>query len=279
MLSPGLYVVATPIGRLQDITLKALEILRSVDIILCEDTRVTNKLLQEYQIKKPCMSLHKFNEAALIETLLEKIAAGQSLALVSDAGTPAIHDPGARLVQSAHKHNVLVSAIPGPSSVTAALSIAGCLADKFTFHGFISGKAKALSDELQEINSMQHTVICFESTHRIKNTLSAIFSVIAKEREIVLCKELTKLHESAITVCCADLPEIMSKPETFFKGEWIIIFKPCKRERSQLSDQAKKLLTHLVPLCGASQAVRITRDITGESKKYLYDYAILSRSE
>lgn len=279
MLNPGLYVVATPIGRLRDITLKAIEVLKAVDVILCEDTRTTQKLLKEYQISKQCLALHKFNEATLATTMLEKIQQGQSLALVSDAGTPAIHDPGARIVQAAQQQQIAVFAIPGPSSVTAALSVAGCIADQFLFHGFISGKSQSLITEMQAINNIENTVVCFESPHRIKQTLETIHAEIEGERELVICKELTKMHEAAICSKCSDIPELLQKPASFFKGEWVLVFKPFKLKKSQLSAQAVTIMQHLLPVCGVSQAVKITKEITGESKKYLYEYAIQTRSE
>ncbi len=274
MMEAGLYVVATPIGRLKDITLTALEILAAVDLILCEDTRVTSRILKHYQIDTKCMPLHKFNEANSVSALLKKIELGQKLALVSDAGTPAIHDPGNRLVAAVQANKLYLAVVPGPSAVTAALSVAGCPADQFTFKGFLPNKKQGLEAMLTLINQSPETVVCFESTHRIKHTIAAIQKKMAPDRVIVLCKELTKIYETIIAVSVAELPEVLVRSDCFFKGEWVLVFKPHKVMVSGPTAQAKQLLQHLIPACGVSQAVKITKDITGESKKELYDYAI-----
>lgn len=279
MLEPGIYVLATPIGCLQDITLRAIEVLKTVDLVLCEDTRVTKKLLQHLGISAKTQSLHKFNEAHSITTILAQITNGARIALVSDAGTPAIHDPGAKLVAAAHAALVHVAVVPGPSSVTAALSVAGCYADTFWFQGFLPSKTSALTAALHQIDQTQTTVVCFESTHRIQQTLALIHTEVAPQRTLVLAKELTKIHESVRAVQVLEIPSILTEPATYFKGEWVLVFKPYSISQSGISQQAKTMLEHLVPVCGVSQAVKVTKAITGASKKELYDFAIATSAD
>jgi len=274
MLEPGLYVVATPIGRLSDITLTAIEVLKTVDLILCEDTRIVARLLQHYQIAAKCLPLHKFNEANSCNKVIDKLVAGAKIALVSDAGTPAIHDPGARLVQLAHEHAIAVKAIPGPSAVIAALSVAGSVADDFYFQGFLPTKTAMLCNTMSSINQNPGAVICFESTHRIKKTLDTIAQVIEKERSIVLCKELTKVYETTKVIKVSEIPELLQMPDVFFKGEWVLVFKPYQMKSLMITAQEQKLLEQLLPVCGVKQAVAITKSTFNGQKKYLYEYAV-----
>ena len=277
MLDLGLYIVATPIGRMQDITLNALDILAAVDFVLCEDTRVTAKLLQHFNINTKTVAFHKFNEVKSISSVLEKIKNGAAVALVSDAGTPAIHDPGFKLVQEAQKNNIPIKAIPGASSLTAALSIAGCDADQFVFSGFLPSKKNELKTKLMQIKELTQTVVCFESTHRLKNTLNAMLEFIPGARSIVLCKELTKIHEQTFCLTIKDIPKLIDSIN--IKGEWVIIFKPYTHDLSELSNYATKMLELLIPVCGINNSVKITKEMTGESRSLLYEYASKLKDE
>lgn len=273
-MNPGLYIVATPIGRMQDITLTAITTLKNIDYILCEDTRVTRKLLKSFDIDKQCFSLHKFNEVSAIESLLQNVNSGQAVALVSDAGTPAIHDPGYRLVAAMQQNSLPVYVIPGPSAVIAALSVAGCPADSFEFVGFLPSKANERQKRIQLINQTENTVVCFESPHRITNSLTAISEIMAPERELVCCRELTKMHETIKPIKVSELKTwLATKP--VLKGEWVLVFKPYKVIKIVPSEQARNIIDLLVPAVGVSAAVKIAKEITSESKKELYNYAVV----
>lgn len=195
-----LFIVSTPIGNMQDITLRALEVLKSVDIVVCEDTRVTGKLLHHFSIDKPMKVLNEFNEENAIYDVITLLQEGKNIALVSDAGTPLISDPGFRLVQQARLKNLLVSPIPGPSALIAALSVAGLPTDSFYFHGFLPKKKNKIESFLLHFkNSVCNkefcpTLVVYESPHRIITTLQIMLTVFG-DREITIVRELTKIHE------------------------------------------------------------------------------------
>lgn len=194
-MAATLYLIATPIGNLEDITLRALRILREeVALIACEDTRQTRKLLDHFEIRKPLVSYHEHNEAARSQELAEALARGESVALVSDAGTPLVSDPGYRVVTAAIDHGFRVVPIPGPSAVLAALAASGLPTDQFRFVGFVPAKTAARRSMLQELASEQVTVICYESPHRILESLIDIAEILG-DRPVVLARELTKIHE------------------------------------------------------------------------------------
>jgi len=192
-----LYVVATPIGNLEDMTLRALRILKEVDLIAAEDTRHTGLLLKHFGIETPLTSYFQGNESKKKEYILSRLNEGHSVALVSDAGTPGISDPGFRLIQVAIQNQVPVIPIPGPSAVIAALSVSGLPTDAFLFRGFLPHKSKKRRDLLSEIEGARETVIFYESPHRIAETLQDIFDVLG-DREIVLTRELTKVYEEIL---------------------------------------------------------------------------------
>lgn len=191
----SLYVVATPIGNLKDITLRAIETLRQVDLIACEDTRTTRILLRHYQISTPSISYHEHNEARRIPELLERLKRGQSVAVVSDAGTPAISDPGLRIVRAAAEAGVQVVPIPGPTALIAALAGAGFPTDRFFFAGFLSSKKQARRRELYDLARVNCTLILYESPRRVSETLSDIAAIFGADRPIAIARELTKIHE------------------------------------------------------------------------------------
>jgi 16S rRNA (cytidine1402-2'-O)-methyltransferase len=193
---PGiLYVVATPIGNLEDVTLRALRILREVSVIAAEDTRRTSKLLQHYSISTPATSLHEHNEHAKTPRLVARLIGGESIALVSDAGTPAISDPGSRLVAAAHQHGIPVVPVPGASAVTAAVSASGLVTDGFTFVGFPPSRAKNRKQWLREISRHPYPLVLYETPHRIHDTLADIHAAMG-ERVVAIGREMTKIHEN-----------------------------------------------------------------------------------
>ena len=194
-LAPGLYLVATPIGNLADVTLRALAVLRSADLIACEDTRHTQRLLQHYGIATATVSYHEHNEAERAAELVEKLAAGARIALVSDAGMPGVSDPGYRVVRLAIEHGVAVVPIPGPAAFVAALVASGLATDSFRFHGFLPAKSGARRSLLESLAGSQQTEIFYEAPHRLTETLDDVVAILGRERPIVVAREVTKIHE------------------------------------------------------------------------------------
>ncbi len=225
-----LFLVATPIGNLSDISERALETLRGVGLILCEDTRVTSKILAAYGIKKPLESLHQHSDTKKIKKILGELEAGKSVALVTDAGTPAISDPGGILVQEALRRlgeRIKIIPIPGPSAITAALSIAGFPADEFVFLGFPPHK-KGRQKFFDRVASIKSTIVLYESTHRIEKTLGELAGRI-KNRPVVVCRELTKIHETIYRGTAAQVTDKLKSGS--MKGEFVIIIGPTTKAR------------------------------------------------
>ncbi len=218
----ALFVVATPIGNKDDITLRALETFKSVDLILCEDTRHSGQLLSQYEIKKPLLSFHEHNELLRIPEIIARLKSGENIALVSDAGTPLISDPGFKLVRSAREEGIEVKAIPGPSAVTAAISVAGLPTDKFLFVGYLpksSGKRETMLKKLVEVKEiLPQSLVFYESPHRIEKTLGEIKNYFPKS-QVSLQRELTKFHEQIIT---GEIEQIENKLNST-KGEFTIV--------------------------------------------------------
>ncbi len=213
---PTLYIVATPIGNLGDFSLRGLRILKEVDLILCEDTRTTKKLLTRYQINKPTVSYHQHSRLTKIEYILNQLKKGRDLALVSEAGTPGISDPGAKLIDYLVRQlpHLKIVPVPGPSALISALSVSGFLADKFIFLGFPPAKKKR-KKFFQEVAQAKYTVVLYESSHRILKTLQELINL---DRQIVVCRELTKKFE---TIYRGNIREIIEQVKP--KGEFVII--------------------------------------------------------
>ena len=219
-MSGKLYIVATPIGNLEDITLRALRTLKEVDLIAAEDTRQTLKLLNHFEITKPLISYHRHNEEIKSEILIEKLKNGESIALVSDAGTPGICDPGEEVIKKAIQENIEVIPIPGACAMINALIASGINTNEFSFLGFLPLNKKLRKEKLEEIKKSQKTVILYEAPHKMKTTLEDLKNVI-ENRKIVLARELTKIHEEFIR---KDIEEILAQIDTL-KGEMILIIE------------------------------------------------------
>lgn len=219
-----LYIVSTPIGNLRDITLRALEVLKSVDLIACEDTRQTNKLLQRYSIKKPLLSYHSYNKLQRSEDILNKLQAGKSVALVSDSGTPGIDDPGALIIKKAIDSGVGLTCVPGASAFLAGLSISGLPTDKFFFAGFLAAKAGRRRKQLEKLVKLEATVIIYEGPHRLLRLLENLLDICG-DLDIVLARELTKKFEEIrrekVSASINHFSQV--KP----RGEFVVIFRPC----------------------------------------------------
>ncbi|PYY10378.1 MAG: 16S rRNA (cytidine(1402)-2'-O)-methyltransferase [Acidobacteria bacterium] len=197
-LAPGLYIVATPIGNLEDITLRALRVLRQADLIACEDTRHTQKLLNHFEIKIPTQSYHEHNEAARARELVERVAAGGRVALVSDAGMPGISDPGERVIRAAVERGLNVVAIPGPSALVTALVASGLPTETFRFVGFLPARSGERRSVLESLASVPETLVFYEAPHRIADMLHDVENVFGPDRRIVIARELTKVHEEFV---------------------------------------------------------------------------------
>ena len=231
-MSGILYLVATPIGNLEDITFRAINILKEVDLIAAEDTRHTLKLLNHYEISKPLISYHRHNEEIKVDGLIEKLKEGQNIAVVSDAGTPAICDPGEVIVKEALKENIKVVPIPGACAFVNALVASGLDTKEFVFYGFLSINKKLRKEKLEQIKRENKTIILYEAPHKLKNTLEDLEDIL-EDRKIVIARELTKIHEEFIRGTAKEILEKYTEP----KGEHIILIEanPIKQEDEEKS--------------------------------------------
>lgn len=235
--APGLYVVATPIGNLRDVTLRALETLAGVGAILCEDTRVTRKLLSRYRISTPLISYHDHNAHQVRPGILSRLSADEALALVSDAGTPLISDPGFRLVREAREAGITVLAVPGPSAPLAAISIAGLACDRFLFAGFLPAKRSERRRTLEELLAVDASLIFFESPRRLLASLRDLGEVMGG-RDVAIFRELTKLHEEALVGRPSELADTLA-PRDSIRGEITLVVAPPVAANSRSHDQAE----------------------------------------
>ena len=238
-MSGKLYLVATPIGNLEDITLRALRILKEVDLIAAEDTRNTLKLLNHFEISKPLISYHRHNEEIKVDSLIEKIKNGENIAVVSDAGTPGISDPGEVIAKEAIKNNIEVIPIPGACAAINALIASGLDTTEFSFFGFLPLNKKLRKEKLIEIKDETKTCVIYEAPHKLKNTLQDLKEIV-ENRKIVLAREITKIHEEFIR---GNIEEIISKSENL-KGEMIILIEGAKKQEEQCSLNSLSLEEH-----------------------------------
>jgi len=266
--SGTLYVVATPIGNLEDISQRAIRILGEVDLIACEDTRQTLKLLQRYGISKPLISYHEHNERARAGELLQELTVGKSVAIVSDAGTPLIADPGFRLVEQARAQGITVSPVPGPSALVAALSASGLPTDSFLFHGFFPAKQGQRRKLLEELKTLEATLVFYEAPHRILETLQDIAETLGPRR-VVLARELTKIHEEFLSGTPEELRAAFEK-RPMVKGEFTVMIaksEAAPADETPLDAAVEKLIQAGVPRMEAFKTVARQR---GLSKREVY---------
>lgn len=267
-----LYVVATPIGNLNDLSPRAREVLETVDLIAAEDTRVTGRLLMHFGIKSRQTALHEHNESALATKLIDKLQAGQSIALVSDAGTPLISDPGFRLLRAAHEAGITVSPIPGASALVAALSVAGLPTDRFAYEGFLPAKQAARKKQLQSLAGETRTVVFFESVHRVADTINDLIDTHGAERKAFLGRELTKLHEQCVTGDLQSIAAWLADGSIPAKGEFVIAVQGMTETTANDAAlrEADRLLTVLAGELPGKQAVAIAAELTGQNRNELY---------
>jgi 16S rRNA (cytidine1402-2'-O)-methyltransferase len=268
-LESGLYVVATPIGNLRDITIRALETLASVSLIACEDTRVSAKLLNRYAISVRMLAYHEHNAAEAGEKILGRIRAGESIALISDAGTPLISDPGQRLVAAARAEGLPVFPVPGPSAPVAALSASGLSCDAFLFAGFLPSKEKARRETLRHHANSSATLIFFESPNRLCKALADISREMGADREVVVAREITKLHEEFLRGTAAKLAADFAEDNA--KGEIVLLIAPSKATKAIDPDA---LLEQLLGKMSLSHAVAEAAALTGQPRKLVYSRAL-----
>ena len=274
-MSGILYIVATPIGNLSDITIRAVEILKKDDAVLAEDTRHTKKLFDHYGIESPLVAFHEHNENEKVNYILAQISSGKSLALVSDAGTPLISDPGYNLVLEAKKNGISVVPIPGPSALIAALSSSGIESNNFTFFGFLPSKQSARLRLLKTKKSLNETIIFYESPKRILAALMDMLEVFGEKRQVCLAKEITKSFETILNDNLVNLIEYLTSDSSHQKGEFVIIISPAnKLDLDEAQVQLEKILPILCAEMGASQAAKLAAKITGIDKKHCYKRAI-----
>lgn len=275
VISEGtLYIVPTPIGNLGDITRRALEILQAVDLIAAEDTRHTGLLLQHFAINARLFALHDHNEQQKAQTLLAKLQDGQSVALVSDAGTPLINDPGYHLVRTCREAGVRVVPLPGPCAAIAALSAAGLPSDRFCYEGFLPAKPKGRRDALQALEQEPRTLIFYESTHRLLDSLADICAVLGDARYVVLARELTKTWESIHGAPVGELLAWVQEDENRRKGEMVLIVEGHKADEEALPAEALRTLALLQAELPLKKAAALAAEIHGVKKNALYKYAL-----
>jgi len=270
-----LFIVATPIGNLDDITFRAVEVLKSVDIVFAEDTRHSKKLLQHLNITKPIRAFHEHNEREKTKAIIGEIHSGKSIALISDAGTPLISDPGYFLVAQAKKECLRVVPIPGPSALITALSASGLASDRFTFLGFLPSKKTARVKLLKSLINRTETSIFYESPKRILATLTDMHRIFGDNREVCLAKELTKVFETIQTDSIPNLIKYLTFDQNNQKGEFVILISANdKIDIAEAETQLDSLLPILCAEMGASKAAKLAAKITGIDKKICYKKAI-----
>ena len=268
-MSGQINIVSTPIGNLKDITLRAIETLKSVDLILAEDTRVAKKLLNHFSINNRLESFNDKNESVKKENLIKKIKEGKNIAIISDAGTPLINDPGFKLIRFARKENIKVTPIPGCTAVIAGLSASGISTDKFTFLGFLPRTKIKRRKNLSQLVHKQETLIFFESVHRIESTIIDMKELFGTERKAVLCKEITKIHESFIGNNFLDITGYIKEHQDKLKGEFTIIIEG-NREKTIDLKKIDNILDILQSEISSKDAVKICSIITGYTKSIIY---------
>lgn len=270
MSTPVLYVIATPIGNLADISARALETLKQVAAVCAEDTRHTRPLLAHYGIDKPLIALHDHNEEAIADKVVARLLAGESLALVSDAGTPLVSDPGFKLVRAARAAGVRVSPVPGACAAIAALSVAGLPSDRFAFEGFLPAKASGRRERLSRLAGASATLVFYESSHRIEESLADMASVFGGDRPAVLARELTKLFE---TVLDGDLDSLLAKVKADpnqRRGEFVVMVQGAVDDEAAQIAEGRRLYARLNEHLPPSTAARLAAELSGAPRKALY---------
>lgn len=270
-LTPALWVVSTPIGNLDDITRRAVQVLEQASVIAAEDTRHTQRLLDEFGIRRPLLSYHDHNEEARAREIVARIQAGEAVALVSDAGTPLLSDPGYRVVRACQQAGVRVIPVPGASALLAALAVAGLPTDRFVFEGFLPAKGSTRQQMLTRLASASATTVFYEAPHRIESTLAELAEALTPEREVVLCRELTKHFETVLTGSAQLLLEKVRADANQQRGEMVLLIGPASEDTAALGEHLElaKLLLAELP---ASKAAKVLAAYSGKKRGEVYQW-------
>jgi 16S rRNA (cytidine1402-2'-O)-methyltransferase len=274
-----LYVVATPIGNVTDISLRALHVLSLADAVACEDTRNTAQLLTRFGLHKPLIAAHQHNERAAAETLIARLQAGERIALVSDAGTPAVSDPGARIVDAVRAAGLRVVPLPGASAVVTAISASGLVNDQFHFIGFLPAKAKQREGVLQQLRNVTATMVFYEAPHRIVECAVALAAAFEPTRQVVFARELTKLFEEIHRCPLSEAAAWLAADAHREKGEYVVLLEGAQEAEDAGDAEAERILTLLVAELPLKQAAALTAQITGRKKNALYERALQMKAD
>ena len=278
-MESGLYIVATPIGNLGDISSRAIQVLQSVDLIAAEDTRHSRRLFQQFAIDTPCFAYHDFSDRGAQERVLARLAQGEAVALVSDAGTPLISDPGFRLVRDVQEAGFRVFPVPGACAAIAALCVAGLPTDRFVFEGFLPAKAGARAARLMELAAEESTTIFYEAPHRIVDSLQAMVEAFGGDREAVLAREITKAYETVRRAPLAELAGFVAADSNQQRGEIVLIVAGQPAGQPELDARLAGLLQRLAQEMPGKRAAAIVAEFSGLKKNQLYDYLLAQRTD
>ena len=269
-----LYIVATPIGNVTDISLRALHLLSIADAVACEDTRNTAHLLTRFGLNKPLIAAHQHNEREVADKLVTRLLAGERVALVSDAGTPAVSDPGARIVDAVRAAGLRVLPLPGPSAAITAISASGLLNDQFYFVGFLPAKAKQRENILHSLRGVTATMVFYEAPHRILDCATALVEAFEPTRQVVFARELTKMFEEIHRCPLSEAESWIRADAHREKGEFVVLLEGATEAQDAEDVEAERILNILLAECSVKQAANLTAQITGRKKNALYERAL-----
>ena len=273
-MSAQLFVVATPIGHLDDMTYRAIDILKSVALIAAEDTRQSAQLLKHYNITTPLTACHEHNENNKIDRLLERLLAGENIALISDAGTPLISDPGFKLVRAAQEHGIRVVPVPGACAAIAALSAVGLPSDRFSFQGFLPSKSSQRLNQLEKLKDETQTLIFYEAPHRILDSIQDMATVFGADRPVGFAREITKTFETIKKMTLGELATFITQDSHQQKGEIVVVVGGAVQQKDLEQEQLDQLLTRLLQDVSVKAAAQLAADLTGVKKKIAYQRAL-----
>lgn len=269
-----LYVVATPIGNLADISQRALDVLQQVDLIAAEDTRHSARLMTEYSITTPLKAYHDHNEEYQSGVLVKKLLGGQNIALISDAGTPLINDPGYRLLSAVHDAGIQVIPIPGANAAIALLSVSGLAVNSFTFEGFPPVKSQQRKDYYAKWSKSPHAHVFYESSHRIVDSLNDALSVLGADRMVAMGREITKTFETIKRCSLGELCEFVVGDNNQQKGEFVIVVGRAEVDESESDVEIREMLEKVLPIVSVKQASQVVASLTGQKKNKIYQIAL-----
>lgn len=273
-MSAQLFVIATPIGHLDDITYRAIHVLKSVSIIAAEDTRTSAQLLKHYNISTPLTACHEHNESNKIDILIERLLKGENMALISDAGTPLISDPGFKLVRAAQEHNIQVVPVPGACAAIAALSSVGLPSDRFSFQGFLASRQSQRRNQLEKLKHETQTLIFYEAPHRILESVKDMADIFGAERPVGFAREITKTFETIKKMTLADLIQFIESDHHQQKGEIVLVIGGATEEKDMEQEKLDQLLNRLLQDLSVKAASQLAADLTGIKKKVAYQRAL-----